>query len=160
MTEKAFLTLISRIDDDLEELILLKNKIDRAWEKYNMESEEFYLDSVALNLHGFYSGLEKIFLLIAREIDESVPEGGSWHQELLEQMAIKIKKIRPSIIDKNTKKILDEYRGFRHIVRNVYSYNYSAKKIKVLVEDLDENIDKIIGDIKRFLEFLEEETSY
>jgi len=28
-----------------------------------------YLDSAALNLHGFYSGLERLFELIARHVD-------------------------------------------------------------------------------------------
>jgi len=45
------------------------------------------LDGVALNLHGFYAGLERLFELIAAIVDGTVPQGANWHQILLEQMA-------------------------------------------------------------------------
>ena len=34
--------------------------------------QDAYLNSVALNLHSFYSGLERIFELIAQELDGGV----------------------------------------------------------------------------------------
>lgn len=33
-----------------------------------MSDQDIYLDSVALNLHGFYSGLERLFELVARHL--------------------------------------------------------------------------------------------
>ncbi|HPR97626.1 MAG TPA: hypothetical protein PK466_14940 [Thermotogota bacterium] len=44
------LTLISRIESELQNLDLLKEKIFRGWEKCLISSDSFYLDSVALNL--------------------------------------------------------------------------------------------------------------
>lgn len=38
-------------------------------------------------LHPFYNGLENIFEIIAKNIDNSVPTGNKSHQELLYQMA-------------------------------------------------------------------------
>src|SRR5882762_2801063 len=38
-------------------------------------------------LHSFYTEIEKIFTLIAREIDQSMPETPNWHRELLVQMS-------------------------------------------------------------------------
>jgi hypothetical protein len=35
----------------------------------------YYLDSVALNLQGFYSGIERIFELIVLTVDRSRPAG-------------------------------------------------------------------------------------
>jgi len=75
---------------------------------------------------------EKIFVQIAREIDESTPDGSAWHKELLDQMALNIKKIRPAVLSKKSRDILDEYRVFRHIGRNVYAFNYSSDKIERL----------------------------
>ena len=43
------------------------------------DEQDVYLDSVALNLHSFYSGLERLFELIARHIDCSIPDGETWH---------------------------------------------------------------------------------
>jgi hypothetical protein len=41
--------------------------------------DEFYLDSVALNLHSFYTALERVFELIATTIDQEKPQGENWH---------------------------------------------------------------------------------
>ena len=37
-------------------------------------------------LHSFYNGLENIFHTIAKQIDNSIPEGANWHKDLLQQM--------------------------------------------------------------------------
>ena len=56
MSKKRF-TLISRIKEELDELETITYRINRAWESANNKDDELYLDSVALNLHGFYSCL-------------------------------------------------------------------------------------------------------
>jgi len=80
--------------------------------------------------------LERIFELIAANVDQTRPQGDNWHQELLRQMAVGIELVRPHVISKETKNILDEYRGFRHVVRNVYSFHLSSAKISPLVNKL------------------------
>jgi hypothetical protein len=93
---------------------------------------------VALNLHGLYSGLERIFEKIASTIDGSVPSGVNWHQELLNQMAVEVPRIRPAVISVDLKKDdLEEYRGFRHVVRNVYTYRLDPEKLRPLVKNID-----------------------
>ncbi|MEC9490686.1 MAG: hypothetical protein UMU04_07025 [Halanaerobiales bacterium] len=158
MSEKEILTFIAKIEDDLNELDKLVSRIEKGWEKYNISHDDFYSDSTALNLHGFYSGLEKIFIKIAEEIDESAPDGSSWHKELLDQMALNIRKIRPAVISKETRDILDEYRAFRHIVRNVYAFNYSPDKIKILIKNFNSEYQKIKNEVIEFLDFLESQS--
>ena len=153
---KKYLTLAGRIDNELYELKKIKERIDRVWKKYNKENDEFYLDSVALNLHDYYSSLERIFEMVANELDESIPQGASWHQEMVKQMTIKIKNVRPALISKEIEEKLDEYRGFRHIVRNVYTYNFSSEKIGRLVDGLDDVNNQLVEEIKNFNDFLEE----
>ena len=150
------LTLISRIEAELSDIGLLKDKILRAWEKIAISSDSFYLDSVALNLHGFYSALERIFVLIAKEIDGSLPSGSSWHYELLLQMKTDIKRLRPAVISDDTCQKLDEYRGFRHIVRNVYSFNFSIIRIEPLVERLPGLFEQTKAEINTFLKLMDE----
>lgn len=154
MTERGILTFIAKIEDELTELDQLKERIEEVWGKYKINGDEFYLDSVALNLHGLYSGFEKIFLEVAKEIDENIPEGSSWHRELLDQMALVIKNLRPKVISKESRDILDEYRAFRHVVRNVYAYKYSAKKITILLEEFSNEYSKVENEIQDFLEFI------
>ena len=155
MTERGILTFIAKVEDELTELDQLQDRIQTVWGKYKTNVDEYYLDSVALNLHGLYSGFEKIFLEVAKEIDENIPEGSSWHKELLDQMAIKIKNLRPAVISKESRDILDEYRAFRHVVRNVYANKYSAKKIAILLEDFSHEYSRVKKAIQDFLRFLE-----
>jgi len=94
----------------------------------------FISTAFALNLHGFYSGLEGIFERVASSIDGNVPAGANWHQELLDQMSREIQGVRPAVISPELKDKLEGYRGFRHVVRHVYSYHLNPAKIKSLVE--------------------------
>jgi len=145
------LTFMSKIEEELFEIKTLVLRTLKAWESAERTSDDLYLDSVALNLHGIYSGIEKIFELIAKDIDSSVPSGDSWHIELLKQMATEIKQVRPAVIRKQTYELLNEYRGFRHVVRNVYTYNISIRKLTPLVEDLPNTFDCVKGDLDDFL---------
>ena len=152
---KKYLTLVSRIREELSEI---KKAVDRAqtgWERARRTGDEFYLDSVALNLHSFYTALERIFELIAANIDQTRPKGDNWHQELLSQMAAEIELVRPHVISRETKNILDEYRGFRHVVRNVYSFHLSSAKISPLVNKLPKTFNRVKKELEDFLSFLE-----
>jgi len=135
--KKKYLTLVGRIENELEEIEEIVAKIKNGWEKYNIKNDELYLDSVALNLHDYYSAFERIFELIANEIDESLPK----------------------VISKKSEDKLDEFRGFRHVVRNVYSYKFSGDKIEKLVKKLDELNNQLLEEIEEFIIFLEEAAS-
>jgi hypothetical protein len=43
---------------------------------------------MAVNLHGWYTALETILERVARLLDQSVPTGGAWHIDLIEQMQL------------------------------------------------------------------------
>jgi len=152
---KKFLTLAGRIREEISEIKLIIDRTQGGWERARQSGDEFYLDSVALNLHSFYTALERIFELIAITIDQVKPQGENWHQELLRQMAAEIKLVRPSVISRETRNSLDEYRGFRHVVRNVYSFNLSATKIEPLVKKLPNLFNNIQNELENFLYFLE-----
>jgi hypothetical protein len=150
-----YLALISRIEEELTNLKQIIKRINKGWEKAKKEGDDLYLDSVALNLHSFYAGIEKIFELIARNIDQTIPEGSSWHQELLQQMKINIKKIRPAVISQKTHDQLEEYRGIRHVVRNVYTFNLSEKRIEPLVRDISGIFEELEKEVKEFIYIIE-----
>jgi hypothetical protein len=147
--------LAARILTELKEISKLVCRIEQAWKKAIKREDDFYLDSVALNLHGFYSGLERIFEKIAASVDGSVPAGANWHKELLNQMSMDITGIRPAVISSNLKQKLEEYRGFRHVVRNVYTYNLSPEKIEPLVDTVQEVITNSEKELSAFAKFLQ-----
>ena len=51
------------------------------------EDPSFYLESAALNLHGFYNGVERVFELILRHVDGGRWKGEQWHREVLDRVA-------------------------------------------------------------------------
>ncbi len=74
-----------------------------AWARAGqMPDESAYLDSVALNLHGFYAGLERLFELIARHVDGVLPSGETWHRDLLRRMAQDIAGVRPAVLSQDS----------------------------------------------------------
>lgn len=146
--------LSARIDTELSELKHVVDRTMQAWEKAVKLEDDFYLDSVALNLHAFYSGLERVFEKLASTIDRSVPSAANWHQELLTQMQTEIPSVRPAVISSQLKESLEEYRGFRHVVRNVYTYHLKPEKLKILVGNLEGTFEMASKELAAFGGFL------
>jgi len=81
------MALAERIRDEIVDLDRSVARASAAWERGKISADQdYYLDAVALNLHGFYSGIERLFELTARHIDQAVPKGESWHQDLINQI--------------------------------------------------------------------------
>ena len=72
----------NRIRSEIVELEQVLQRIEEGWKRAKRSGDNYYLDGVALNLHGFYSELERIFEIIAINVDGIKPVGESWHQEL------------------------------------------------------------------------------
>ena len=117
--------------------------------------DDGYRDGVALNLHSFYSGAERIFEDIARTIDRNLPSEPDWHIGILVQMSVEVSELRPPVISSDVRYALDEYRGFRHVVRNVYAFNFRPSRLKELVDGLPVCFTSLRQDLLVFAAFLE-----
>jgi len=148
--------LAERIRDELAELEQVQQRIEAGWHRVQSSNDDYYLDGVALNLHGFYSGLERIFELIVTRVDSTKPTGENWHQALLVQMTTEAPGVRPAVISTLTHSQLDEYRGFRHIVRNVYTFKFDPAKIEKLVMNVQVTLAQVRAELLAFAEFLEQ----
>jgi hypothetical protein len=84
---------------------------------------------VAVNLHGWYTGLETLLERVARLLDDTVPVGPSWHSELLAQMMVEVPGLRPSVLSTAAAGDLAELRRFRHFFRNAYVLRFDADKV-------------------------------
>ncbi len=121
-----------------------------------LTNDDGYLDGVALNLHGFYAGLERIFEDIARSLEKTIPTGPTWHQDLLLQMSAEIPHIRPLVITSETRYCLTEYLSFRHVVRNVYTFNLKLSRLQELTDELQPCYLAVKHDLNDFAQFLEQ----
>lgn len=135
MTE-AYLAVAGRIRRELEQVEAVAERTQSIWQDADPDAEDYRVDAVALNLHGLYAGLERIFETIATRVDRTVPDGQHWHQELLDQMNTELSGVRPAVLSNPTRKKLDRYRGFRHVVRNVYAFEFDPEQIDLLVRHL------------------------
>jgi hypothetical protein len=147
--------LVSRFHGEIDDLDLLVKRIARAWHlaTTSAKDQDVFLDAVALNLHGFYSGIESLFQLVARHVDENVPDGDHWHKKLLLLMQEE-NKLRPAVIDEKDVCFLDELMRFRHVVRNVYAYNLLPERVESLVQSVDGNWDNLRAELKAFEKYL------
>lgn len=150
------LKLSQRIRAEVIDLESVIDRIIEGWQRSKKSGDDYYLDSVALNLHGFYSGLERIFELIASSVDSSKPNDKEWHKTLLYQMAQEVPEVRPAVISEKSRTRLDEYRGFRHVVRNVYTFRFDPEKVEKLANKAQGLFADISPELVAFADFLQE----
>ena len=151
-----YLELAERIRGEIPDLNRVVQRALTAWaQAKRMPSESAYLDSVALNLHGFYSGLERLFELIARHVDGALPSGETWHRDLLQRMTQDIAGVRPAVLSQGTALSLDEFRRFRHLVRSVYTVCLVPEKMAGLMSALPELWPAVRAELLAFADFLE-----
>jgi hypothetical protein len=143
------------------ELIKLEQVIERTEVALSRAAEKaqdqgFFLAAAALDLHGFYVGLERLFELIAVEVDETRPAGPRWHRDLLAQMSLDVADLRPAVLSREACSTLTDYLEFRHVVRNVYTFDLQQGRIVDLVRNLHPAFDLVQRDLSAFIEFLAE----
>lgn len=152
-----FLVLAGRIRQEVDELANIVARAGRAGRvaQKGGEDSDLYIDAAALNLHDFYTGLERIFRQIATIVDRSVPSTPEWHRDLLKQMCIDIPDLRPAVLSQEMCAALDEFMRFRHIVRNVYAFQLDGERIERLVQDGRSLMTQIGIELEGFSAFLE-----
>ena len=106
-------------------------------------------------LHDFYTGIEKIFETIGKEVDNRLPMGEEWHSELLHQMTLDIPGLRPPVISTALEKKLREYLGFRHLFRKRYGFELDWTKLKKLLSGMPKVKFDLQHEIGKFFEALD-----
>jgi len=149
-----YYALSGRITQSMSDIQRVVDRVENLMEKAKKTGDDGYLDGVALNLHGFYAGIERIFEDIARTVDKSLPSGPVWHQDLILQLSADSEKLRPRVICAETRYCIDEYRGFRHIVRKVYTYHLKAPRLEELVNGVRPCYQLVEKDLNSFNDFL------
>ncbi len=144
--------LIAEIKDEITKLRRLQDKLEKL-PKIDPQKEEI-VESAALKLHNFYTGCERIFQLIAREVNGGIPEGYDWHKRLLTQMSLEIEGVRLKVISQQTGQDLEPLLAFRHIVRSIYGYELDAGRVSLLVKKAISLYPTLQAEIEKFCDFL------
>lgn len=147
-----FIRLKKNINKELQEIERLKD------EKDNQPFDSAHPRVLASILHDFYTGMERVFLRITKEIDGELPQGEDWHKEMLINMSLDLEEIRPRVISQALAEKLEEYLRFRHLFRNIYGFVIEKERIKPLWDDFVEVHFTFRKSIKEFEKFLDKLT--
>ena len=134
----------------------LKYKIEAELENINLIFENVpsvdklpYLSvleiaGVATLIHNFYNGLENIIKQILLEKKIPVPQGGSWHKDLLDLA------VNHNIVSEKIRVSLSEYLAFRHFFNHAYAFELYPERIESLVENLENVYEHFKDEISIF----------
>ena len=152
--KETYLAVAGRIRREVEEVESVVERAQSIWEEVDPGTDPggYRVDAVALNLHGFYAGLERIFETIARRVDQTVPEGAHWHQEVLDPMNTELSDVRPAVLSDESRNQLKRYRGSR----NVYAFEFEPDQIDLLMKRLPDTTERVTNDLRSFATFLDE----
>jgi hypothetical protein len=146
--------IIKDIKFELEEIEALFDLYSEELFELNREPKLVELTAFASVLHSFYTGMEKIFLIISKKVDKSTPYDINWHKTLLSQMA-KENEYRDAVISDETRDRLSKYLIFRHFYRHSYSTRLKWEEMEKLVTPIHQVWEKFKSEVSTFLEILE-----
>lgn len=142
----------SHIERELEQIARLMSDYSELLAVPDAQ-EPGLIDRTALGavLQSFYNGVENIFQIVAKRVDQDVPAGADWHRQLWAQMA-RATAARPPLITPATADQLEPYLGFRHIARHTYSFALEWTRMCDLVRDLVPVWERFRTDVQAFLD--------
>lgn len=134
---------LTRLCQDLRELA-------RRWE--NPSKAEVALGAVTV--HAWYTGLERIFERVARQLDGEVPTGRQGHADLLRQVTVEVPGIRPAVVSSELHAELRQVLAFRHFFRHAYAVTLAPDLLKKEVDRVGSLADEVDASLDAFLRFL------
>jgi hypothetical protein len=142
--------VIEKIEFELEEINslfeLYKDELLALKQKPNLME----VTAFAGVLHSFYNGVEKIFLVIAKNIDKEMPDDSKWHKALLLQMTTD-NESRCAVLSQEMKDRLLDYLAFRHFFRHTYSFRLDWEEMEDLIKSINDVWRKFKSEIVGFL---------
>jgi len=163
VNKKQFAVVKARLISEMENIESLKEELRRKGWLENQrraktalaKADSFVLRGLASVFHDFYTAVEKIMEIVAREIDEKMPAGNNWPRDLLRQMTLDVASVRPCLFSAPTAEMLDEFRSFRHVFRNVYGFNLSAERLYSLLLRFPQTAGRVEEEVKAFIRTME-----
>lgn len=156
-SNEALAALAADMRDELARLNRLTTEIKHALRRIHEDPADaaLFFDSLSLKLQNFYTGCERIFQLVANELNGGLPSGGDWHRRLLSRARLRYRD-RPAVISEGTAAALEPYLGFRHVARNAYGFELDHKRVDELAREQARVHAAFATDVEGFLKWLDE----
>jgi len=144
--------LRGEVEFELEQLShLLEVHRDLVLKSRDHDPSSVEISALAMMLHSFYTGVENIFKRITVDSGGQILSGENWHRALLDSM-LRPATRRPIVISPETHESLGDYRAFRHVFRNAYSFDLDWEKLAPLVVNCDPTLKRLNAELRLFLE--------
>ncbi len=155
ITPGALRELATDIEIELGYLSRLEKGIQRAQieSQRDLDRAELFYESLALKLHNFYTGCERIFQLIVSELNGTLPSGYDWHKRLLNRMSVAHEGY-PALLTPDTSRLLEGYLAFRHVVRNIYGFELEPQRLQMLATNYPTVWHQVESQIRIFVKWL------
>ncbi|MCD6128256.1 hypothetical protein J7J35_00915 [Candidatus Bipolaricaulota bacterium] len=150
MEKERLSTLKAAIEAQLGEIDRVYERI----EKRRTGQGPAYIESLAYQLHNLYCAYEDLFKIVAEYFENQIEDETRWHQELLWRMTLSIEGVRPALLSRESFRLLDSLRAFRHFFRHAYTYELDPRKVRLVLEDALAVRKKVLDDVHRFLQAL------
>jgi hypothetical protein len=146
------------IDDELAELEQLAQVVATVRDKLDLQSTEISVydrGAIGYLLHNFYNGCENMFRRIAAFFENDIGTD-TWHADLLRRMRLNIEGYRPAVIDDELYRLLQDFRGFRHVFRNAYSFELDWERERLVALRFETALSLVRKQVAAFLDGLDE----
>jgi hypothetical protein len=144
--------------DELEKLRRLKEEFANVEEKLERPEDKvpfFDRAGIGYYLHCFYNGCENIFRSVARFFENDL-DPQTWHSDLLKRMKLSIEGFRPAVIDEELFHLLNDFRMFRHVFRQAYTFDLNWQKELLLARKFNPTYILLDKQVRNFLHALED----
>ena len=153
-----FELLRADVEDELARIAQLEQVFASVRAKLTLPPEQvpaYDRGAIGYLLHNFYNGCENIFRRIAAFFENDIGTG-SWHADLLRRMRLQIDGYRPAVIDEELYRLLQDFRGFRHVFRNPYSFELDWERECLVARRLERTASLLRMQVTAFLARLDE----
>ena len=103
------------------------------------------LAGTAALLHNIYNGIENILKQVVLDCGEKVPDGASWHRDLLTLVE------KMQILRSSTAALLAPFLAFRHFFSHGYALDLDPERMESLVSSAHHVVAAVNDDVSTFL---------
>lgn len=130
---EALARVAARVREEAARLAQVAAALREALDRWGPEPQDrLHVHWVGGLLHDFYTGLEKAFSEVSPELNGEDFSGETWHRDLLHTMTLDLPGFRPRVIRTALEPRLLELLKFRHLYRNLYSFDLRWDRVRAL----------------------------